>query len=365
MFRRAKLSHDPNNTAWSRSTTTFGHRILTAQGWQPGDYLGIKDAPHAKLHTEANASHIRFALKDDHLGLGAKRGSGQSQGQCTGLDAFQGLLGRLNGKTEGDLEKEQKSRDDMKQAIYIDNRWGTVHFVSGGLLVGDQIQKLAGDEVKRPTPSLPIKSDGQARISLRPRRVAEGDMKIALVTIPVSPSDEANYSTKPRRRNTLDAEGPDRPEPVSRGKPEAYDRNEAKDYISSPGKTQSLHAALESLRPKLSDPDKPQRKAERKRRKQDRELRRASRKSRPAQDANQSTGEGVQELPQVERIHESVTIPPSVAQPATARPRSQSIVGGRHAVRQRYIQHKKMAMMDPKALNEVSWMCSIWIAPNG
>lgn len=28
--------------------------------------------------------------------------------------------------------------------------------------------------------------------------------------------------------------------------------------------------------------------------------------------------------------------------------------GGRHAVRQRYIQHKKMSMMDSKALDEVS-----------
>ncbi|KAA6415446.1 MAG: hypothetical protein FRX48_00161 [Lasallia pustulata] len=351
--KRAKLSHDPNNTLWSRSTTNFGHKILTAQGWTPGDYLGIQDAPHARLHTEANASHIRVALREDNLGLGAKRKSGQSDGQCTGLDAFQDLLGRLNGKTEVDLEKEQKSRDDLKRAIYTGNRWGSVRFVSGGLLVGDEIQKLADDEANRLQSSVLTKSDGRAGISLHLKK-DEGAKKTALETKPVNAPDKILSSRRVRRRIPLESEGPDHPSPVSAEDSEADDCNEPKGCIHSPVEIQSLHAALENLGSKPSDPGKTQRKADRKRRKQGMELRRAAKMCRRAQESNEDTAKGAQESLHVESLDTSLVILPSVAQPETTRHRSESIiVGGRHAVRQRYIQHKKMAMMDSKALNEI------------
>ena len=322
--------------------------------------MGTQDAPHARFHTEANASHIRVALREDNLGLGAKRGSGQSEGQCTGLDAFQGLLGRLNGKTEVDLEKEQKSRDDLKRAIYTGNRWGSVRFVSGGLLVGDEIQRLADDEAKSLQCLLLTKSGSQAGTSLHPKKVGEGDKKVAIENRPVSGPDKTHSSRRVRRRNSLELEGQGHPRPVSTEDSEADDRNELKDCIHSPAEIQPLHAAVEHLGSKPSDPGKTQTKVERKRRKQERELRRAAKKSRRAQESKEKTAKGAQESLQVDSLDTSLVILPSVAQPETARLRSHSIiVGSRHAVRQRYIQHKKMAMMDSKALNEASRTCSI------
>ena len=122
---------------------------MASQGWKPGEYLGAKDAPHAEFHTSANASHIRVMIKDDNLGLGAKNGSGVGHGECTGLDAFKNLLGRLNGKDEDEIEKEQKSREDLKRAIYTEKRWGSIRFVQGGFLVGDKIQHLIEGEAER------------------------------------------------------------------------------------------------------------------------------------------------------------------------------------------------------------------------
>lgn len=122
---------------------------MKSQGWQPGEYLGIKDAPHAEFHTEANASHIRVVLKDDNLGIGAKKGSGLEQGECVGLDVFQNLLGRLNGRDEDEIEREQKSREDLKRAIYTERKWGSIRFVSGGFLIGDKIQDLIDGEAER------------------------------------------------------------------------------------------------------------------------------------------------------------------------------------------------------------------------
>ncbi|KAF7893063.1 uncharacterized protein EAF02_000601 [Botrytis sinoallii] len=146
---KIKLSHDPNNTRWSGNTDSFGHRMMKSQGWTPGEYLGAKDAAHAEFHTEANASHIRVVIKDNTLGLGAKIGSGVGHGECTGLDVFQNLLGRLNGKEEAEIEKEQKGRDDLKRAIYAERKWGSIRFVKGGVLIGDKIQDLIDGEKER------------------------------------------------------------------------------------------------------------------------------------------------------------------------------------------------------------------------
>ncbi|KAK3329776.1 protein PXR1 [Apodospora peruviana] len=141
---KRKLGVDPNNTKWSRNTDSFGQKLLRAQGWEPGQYLGAKDAAHAEWHTEANSSHIQVVLKDDMLGLGAKRNTGD---ECTGLDAFQVLLGRLNGKTEDTLESERQKREEVKLSHYIERKLGTIRFVKGGWLVGDQVkEKLAEEE---------------------------------------------------------------------------------------------------------------------------------------------------------------------------------------------------------------------------
>jgi Pin2-interacting protein X1 len=148
-YRRTKLAQDPNNIKWQGNTESFGHKLMSAQGWQPGDFLGAKDAKQAEHYTAGSASHIRVMIKDDNLGLGAKIGSGVGHGECTGLDAFKDLLGRLNGKDEDELEKEKKSREDLKRAIYSERKWGTTRFVKGGFLIGDKIQPLIEAEAER------------------------------------------------------------------------------------------------------------------------------------------------------------------------------------------------------------------------
>lgn len=147
-FSKQKLSNDPNNTRWTRDETSFGHKIMSSQGWTPGSLLGATNAPHAIHHTAANASHIRVILKDDTLGLGAKKGSGLAEGECTGLDVFKTLLGRLNGNEE-EVVAELKSKEELKRAIYSERKWGTIRFVKGGVLVGDKIQDLIDGEKER------------------------------------------------------------------------------------------------------------------------------------------------------------------------------------------------------------------------
>ncbi|KAJ0416674.1 hypothetical protein BJY00DRAFT_291213 [Aspergillus carlsbadensis] len=163
--KRTKISHDPNNTNWSRSTTGFGHKILSSQGWTPGAFLGARNAAHADMFTAASASHIRVIMKDDTLGLGA-RSKRDALDEPTGLDAFKGLLGRLNGKSDVELQADQRKRDDVKLARYAANKWHTVRFVSAGLLTQDKYeesQKPLADT--KTSPLCTSKEDGDRKQS--------------------------------------------------------------------------------------------------------------------------------------------------------------------------------------------------------
>ncbi|KAI9840983.1 MAG: telomerase inhibitor [Thelocarpon superellum] len=147
--KRTKISQDPNNVNWARSTDTFGHKILTAQGWKPGGLLGLTDAPHAEHHSAASQTYIRVALKDDNLGLGAKVGRGHAERAATGLSAFESILDRLSGKSGEEIERKQEARAEVTRRSYIEQRFGTMTFVRGGMLVGNKIQELKDAEEAR------------------------------------------------------------------------------------------------------------------------------------------------------------------------------------------------------------------------
>lgn len=133
---------------------------MTKHGWKEGQSLGNRDSTHVGLNDVERlaASRVGILFKDDSLGLGAKRKSKDIEGQRVGLDAFQGLLGRLNGKSEGELRKEEKKVEDRKLEMYARGRWGGMVFVRGGVLVGskeDEEEKEHDDGNDQRTPSQP------------------------------------------------------------------------------------------------------------------------------------------------------------------------------------------------------------------
>ncbi|SCW02129.1 LAFE_0E14818g1_1 [Lachancea fermentati] len=123
---KQKFGNDPRNTTWSNDTSRFGHQYLEKLGWQPGSGLGR--VPHA------TTTHIKVSIKDDNVGLGAKLRRKEKKdefdsGECAGLDAFQRLLGRLNGN-ESSISKEieRQKKDEI-----INGKWG-INFVKGDVL---------------------------------------------------------------------------------------------------------------------------------------------------------------------------------------------------------------------------------------
>ena len=123
---KQRFGLDPRNTTWSNNTSRFGHKHLEKLGWKPGSGLG--------LVPDSTTSHIKVSIKDDNLGLGAKLKKKEKQdefdsGECTGLDVFQRLLGRLNGNEQTISDELDKQRTDN----IINGKWG-IHFVKGEVL---------------------------------------------------------------------------------------------------------------------------------------------------------------------------------------------------------------------------------------
>ncbi|TKA76544.1 hypothetical protein B0A49_01800 [Cryomyces minteri] len=391
---RTKISRDPNNTNWSRDTEGFGQKILKSQGWTPGQFLGAENAPHASHYSAANASHIRVLLKDDNLGLGASRR--KDNAETFGLSVFQGLLGRLNGKSDAELEREQKVQRDRDLALYQGQRWGLKNFVSGGLLVGDKIEKVSMKVAVKESQSIstqkpPNSPDAEgaktegvviAGARMPKKRSAPGDSELDV---------EAEARTLKRKKGKSDLRSEiDLSDPIHTQK-EAEKPRKRKRREADQMQTSAEHASTESAKPpkknkrKGSDEgleaviegvesafpgtsttstsastssdekaDKRRRKLEKRALKGERRLKKEKRREDRADKASRDTT--TEPTPAEGTILEISDIANSVSQRPPAPPMPAATVGfagGRHAVRQRYIQQKRMASMNPQALKEI------------
>ena len=340
--RRVKLSNDPNNTTWSRSATKYGQRILQSHGWTPGKLLGASGAVYSDLRSAASGSHINVALKDDKMGLGAKHDAGCVGSATTGLNVFQDLLGRLNGKSVSDIEKNQIQSSSLRSSAYIEYRWGNLRFISGGLLDGDESRELRTDEQNalndsQQTQTLclghgplleanrpqEVRSNVSKRKKRKKRTVSEGDRSMK--------ETSKEFDCRPRK-------------PQSRKLPSVESEGESRTSVGEMGDQRQI--------------DKAQRHGEQAERKLKCKVDRGARHPSNVRDKSsvvpspgpiQFLGKGVR----------GVAIAP---RPLRETRTSQEVGAGGLSVRHRYIQQKKICMMDPKALNEVCVISVIsWI----
>jgi len=305
------------------------------------------------------------ALKDDNLGLGAKRGSGQIEGQCTGLDAFQGLLGRLNGKTDGQLQKEQESRMALKRAMYTEGRRGSVRFVSAGFLVGAKIEVLENSEPAnhRVVPKLGRPQQPTARLSSPSTQ--EAQEHDATRPFSAEPEPLAPGETMSRKKESKRSRSHRGVNDVASVEAAVVQR---KTQLGGP--TRSLSSSTAALSSSVLE-DGPtssengaqekEAKAERKRLKPERRALRAAKRKRKVGREISSTTMACTDPSEPSTLVEDNAKAPNIADHRQSdssntvpTPSSAAMFsGGRHAVRRRYIQQKKLAVIDGKALNEV------------
>ncbi|KAI1176844.1 hypothetical protein F4777DRAFT_235364 [Nemania sp. FL0916] len=371
---RRKLDHDPNNTRWTRDETTFGQKILRAQGWAPGTFLGAQDASHAQLHSAASLAPIKINLKDDTLGLGAKIIQKQSD-ECTGLDVFKDLLGRLNGKSEETINKERQVRSEIKTHLFVERKYGPMRFVSGGLLVGEQV-KMADAVENKPT-LMPIKDEPMSDAS---------DVKSVKKEKKEKKAKKGTKDKKSKKRKAGETEEADNSDSKREKKRKRAEKRalepEASDVeVEKTTKKKKDKKGKKSKRPEKAsevegdaEPAEPEAKLKKSKKSKDilqREFTTGDSTETPdeaAPENSKKTDKKKKKRKQTDSIDANITttattssITTSAATPqdsGTSTPISAGTstppaLSARHRVRSRYIASKKMALGDMQALNQI------------
>ncbi|XP_044724851.1 protein PXR1 [Hirsutella rhossiliensis] len=337
---RRKISKDPNNTKWTRDTSTFGQKILRAQGWEPGQYLGAKDAGHSNLHTAANASYIRVSLKDDMKGLGFNKAK---EDEVTGLNVFSDLLSRLNGKSEEDVEGDRRARLEMKTNVYVEQKWGVMRFVKGGLLTDE----------KRGTKD---KSSKKERKSKK-RKLADADEEDAEAE---SKKERKRRKEERRARKASAESAPDSTEDANQSS-DAKAKKKAKKEKSSPGDDVDAEqdqpgftddgsrkkARKSKSKDKKPDPpidEDPVKAGKRSKDKKEKNRR----KKMDAEPADSKASESAEQEDVAGSATATGASTPTGSGTGTSTPK-----GGRNFARSRFIAAKRQAMLDAKSLNQI------------
>jgi Pin2-interacting protein X1 len=264
-------------------------------------------------------------LREDNLGLGAQIGKGNAE--TFGLSMFSGLLGRLNGKTDDELEAQRKARRDAEIRIQHEQRYGHMNFVSGGFLVGDKMETKA--ELKSASTA--------ASLTTKRKHSAVDEEGTAAQSKEKKPKIPIEKNLKDRNAATSDSSS-------SSGysdseNEELKDRGqEAEKLVSKEKYREKRSKSEQGSKTAEKTSQKAREKAERRARKEERRKRKEERRERRALKASKKAQKGA----------------PQIAEPSAAVVSTAVISNGsRHATRQRYIQQKRMASMDPKALKEI------------
>lgn len=335
--RRAKLSYDPNNTTWSRSSTTYGQKILQSHGWTPGSFLGAKNTIRSGSPSTASPPQVKIVLKDNNLGLGAKGGANCVQGQCTGLDVFQGILGRLNGQNKPQVEMQGKCSEDRMKNVHQESRSRAVRFMSGGFLGGTRQEESTDDHMMEPT-------------SVSKGSLLKGDDRVQQVQTQLQCEDKTRVHTElsypPVRKETRKRRVRGNRAIANGSKfigKKQYSCINPNDQSNHQEKSTSVvdSGPLDLRTAARRIDDKVQRHLKR-RMKRKMEQAGLVEKRKALVDVPKG---GFQEM-QSPNPSPPVTVLHSV-------PRTHQSLEGRHGVRQRYIRHMKMAITDSRALNEV------------
>lgn len=313
LHRRSKIAHDPRNLAWKeQAATSFGSRMMVKQGWTEGQSLGNRASSHLGINDvdRLAAARVGVLFKDNNLGLGAKTKSQDIEAQRTGLDAYQAMLGRLNGKSQVEVEVMEKKVEDRKLAMYAKGRWGGMVFIKGGTLVGEKTfgtsETVEEQKVDSTTATIDSGRDSDS---------AEGK------EVKKDNSKEERRKRKGERRLRREAKAARRAaKAVKRqAKSQSTSSNERGSDSESADQTHSSHRSSRS-----HAPDEPV--------------------------SSSSSGTEEAALSKLKRKRSTSSMnSPKPATPTTATPAR----GGRHLLRGRNIQAKRMAFTDLKGLDEI------------
>lgn len=286
-------------------------------------------------------------------GLGFGRGK---EDEVTGLNVFSDLLSRLNGKSEEDVEGDRRARLVMKTNVYVEQRWGPMRFVKGGLLVGENVEERNASDESSAAPEMdemrkskdePSMKESKSKSKSKKRKLediedkdAEADAKKekkrrkeerrarkAAARSALGETEDAHHSTdaKPRKKST-------------KNKPLPSD-DMGTEYADDGSRRRARKAKSKDKRPVAEEAAKAGSASKKDKREKSRSEKTdidaaAASSSEPEDDGGPALTTG--------------TSTPTGSGTGTSTPR-----GGRNFVRSRFIAAKRQAMLDAKSLNQV------------
>ncbi|KAL1914052.1 telomerase inhibitor [Sporothrix stenoceras] len=342
---KRKIGDDPNNTKWARNTDNYGHKILRAQGWEPGQYLGQQGAAHAANYTVASASHIRAVLREDNLGIGAAGPGANTANECTGLDIFKDLLGRLNGQSEEVIEEKRQARENAKMTLYVERRFGPMRFVRGGLLIGDDETSDSTDEstaetTRKTTDEAAATTTTESTSSTSTSETeAESDAKEARRKAKKERKGEKKEKSR-KRKAEAGVDEADNSEEADDSDRKDKKRKRSKDDAEDEEKAEKKNSKKEKKEKKEKKDKKDKKEKKDKSEKKDKK----DKKRRRDEESGISTGTG--------EDMDVDTATPSESEMVSSVP-STFAASSRNLARRRYINQKRAAVADPQALKQI------------
>lgn len=264
-------------------------------------------------------------LREDNLGLGAKIGGGNAE--TFGLSMFSGLLGRLNGKDDAVLQQQQDARRDVELRMYQAGKYGTMNFVSGGLLVGDKMEPPKSTKIEDIKPqAVALKETNRKR---KAGEEASGEI-------------EAAKKRSKSEKKTAKADGGGKTEKQEKKRKSKADASSSSESSDEDKAVTRRNKADKKSRSERSDDDKARAKEEKRARKEERRKRKEERRRRRAEKEAGSCKSSTAPTSAVASDSEALS---GVSTP--------TFMGGRQAVRHRYIMQKRMAAGNAQALKEI------------
>jgi Pin2-interacting protein X1 len=323
---------------------------MTQQGWSEGQALGARDVSAASsshsrhrsgLATDAErlaAARVGILFKDDNLGLGAARRAGGAdvEAQKTGFDAFQGLLGRLNGKGDVEQREEGKKVEERKLEMFFRGRWGGMVFVRGGVLVGNQDQKEDKAEESEEPREDESEDDDKNNRGDKQQRNALGALETGALSQDQTGRERQQERDERRRIKTAKKERKEEKRRRKEEKAQRKARREGGGESASPAQTRT---ALPLQRSPISISHPP---------------------DEPVSSAPSSDDEAGMATKEQQKNKKKRKVKPEqvkgVLESEISRPSSPSVLAlknGRHLLRGRNIQAKKMVLADAKGLDQI------------
>ncbi|KAI5965802.1 PXR1 [Candida pseudojiufengensis] len=327
---------DPRNTNWSNDTSRFGHQYLSKMGWKTGKGLG--------LTPNSMTSHIKIHIKQDNSGLGAKlkkSNEDKSLDECSGLDAFQRILGRLNGNEN----KVNKIMDLKKNDEIINGKWG-IRFVKG--------EVLSSTWDKDSKKLISYKNTDENSSKKRNMEEDEDDDEIKTTNEHKETEDDIRQSKKIK----LDSKEKEDKRKSKEDRKDKKKKEKRKSKTKEEDERSSKKEKKEKKSSKTNEEDEISNKKEKKEKKssktEDDEISSKKVKKEKKDKVDKDPSSKVKkEKKEKEKIKETKSEETQEPKSSSSTPTPSSGLASRHSARSKWIKQKRASVMDPKALNEI------------